>query len=187
MNTFDWRETHKDTQWAQSHTHTVCVRAKRHMYDISSHSHSHNHVKQLYRSSQATALHETQTNPSVTGSVTESDMLICKKAVSISAVSNHITALQLKCVWCLFWLLFGIWGSIPASRINSGQESLLCVCVRVCVSRCASLHAKTVPATRLILASEWITFSLLSHPSNTPRASQSERGTGGERDHKKRS
>lgn len=183
INTFDWRETHKDTV---THCVCVCVCQKTHVWHFFTLPYSQPY-KQLYQSLQATAFHKNQAKPSVTGSVTESDILICKKAQSISAMSNHITALQLKCVRCLFWLPSGIWGSIPASRINSGQERLLCIyicvcmCASACVTMCVYLHAKTVPATRLILASEWITFSLLFHPSNTPSGSQSERDTEGER------
>lgn len=123
INTFDWRETHKDTV-----THCVCVCQKTHVRHFFTLPYSQP-CKQLYQSLQATPFHKNQAKPSVTGSLTESDILICKKAQSISAMSNHITALQLKCVRCRFWLLSGIWGSIPASRINSGQERLLCVCV----------------------------------------------------------
>lgn len=73
---------------------------------------------------------------SALGSTTGTDVLICGKALSISSMSNHITALH---VWCPSWLLSGIWGSVLASRVNSGREkAALCVCVchNVCVYAC---------------------------------------------------
>lgn len=77
--------------------------------------------------------------PSALGSTTETDALMCEKALSISSMSNHITALD---VWCPSWLLSGIWGSVPASRVNSGWEKAalyVCACVsqrvRICMPR----------------------------------------------------
>lgn len=46
---------------------------------------------------------------------TESDVLACEKAKLISSMSNHITALQLKCALCLFCPFL-----VPASRVSVG-------------------------------------------------------------------
>lgn len=75
----------------------------------------------------------TSLSSQATGSTTDTDILICGTAMLISTMSNHIAALQLKYVRCLFWLHSGIWGSVPASRVNSGQERLFCVCMYVCI------------------------------------------------------
>ncbi len=85
---------------------------------------------------QATVFSNMYAKPSAMGSTTESDMLNCEKALSISTMSNHITALQLKYVWCLFWLLSGIWGSSQQSKLWTGKAAL---CVSVCVSACVCL------------------------------------------------